>query len=244
MIIGYYPGGGGHRYYNFVNGLEFNKSNIAYDLIINLRSRGLHLDKDNQITTPFTVLLLHCVNYYRIHQETNKSDIVIIKSDLKDSLCREWTLKGKYKQMFFPEKVNDQDFLLELYYAIKDHTWPQITSFDEYKKLPKKIFNEVEQNFNKNKEIMSCQSVENFLVSAYTAIAWHHDLYKKYPLDPGPGVLVDIDTDSTEFGQVMRREFALYQDNKLFNFAWQIYENLGADAPIMTLFQESNLKFQ
>lgn len=244
MIIGYYPGGGGHRYYNYINGLNFDKSNIAYDWLVNLETRGIYLDKDNQIKNPFTVGLFHCVNYHRIYQETNKSNIVIIKSNLKDSLCREWSLKGKYKPMFFPDNSNEQTLLLELYHAIKDHTWPQIKSFDEYKQLPKKIYNEVEQNFTKNKKTMSYKSIENFLVSAYTAIVWHHDLYKKYPMDPGPGVLVDIDTNSSEFAQVMRRELALTRDNKLFNFVWQIYEQLGSDAPIITLFQESNIEYE
>ena len=143
--------------------------------------------------------------------------------------------------MFFPEELSDEALLIELFQAIKDPSWPDLKSFTEYKMLPKKIYQEVEVEFNKNKTLMSSQGIHNFLTAAYTAIIWHHELYKKYPLDPGPGQLVDIDTDDTEFGCVMRRELKLYQNNKLFNFVWDVYKNLGKDAPIITLFNESKI---
>jgi len=241
MLLGYYPGGGGHRYYEYCNNRDFSRTDIAYDGLVNL-PRDIYLDENNQIQDKLcSTILLHCVNYDRIHQETGRSDIVIIKSDLQKSLCREWSIKGKYKPMFFREKFSDEEFLIDLYQSIKDPTWPDVRSFTEYKKLPIQIYQEVEAEFNKNKTLISVQGVHNFLNAAYTAIIWHHELYQKYPLDPGAGRLVDIDTDETEFGHVMRRELNLYQNNKLFNFAWDVYKNLGKDAPIITLFNESKI---
>lgn len=242
MIIGYYPGGGGYRYYNYINGLEFNKSNIAYDGLTSVQLKGTYLDTENQLKyTGSKAVLTHCVNYARIQQQSDRNDIVIIQSSLKDSLCREWSLKGKYKPMFFPESISDTDFLIDLYQAIKDSSWPDVNNFEDYKKLPKLIYNEVELKLNENMAKTSQQGVYNFLTSAYTAIAWHHNLYKKYPMEPGPGQLIDIDTDVTEFGSVMRKELSLYKNNKLFNFAWGVFESLGANAPIISLFNESNL---
>lgn len=242
MIIGYYPGAGGNRYHQFLNNKSFNKSGIAYDCVTTISCRGLYLDKEHQLVDNIdNDILTHCVNYNRIQQQSNRSDIVIIQANLKDSLCREWSIKGKYKPMFFPESVTDTDFLLELYQGIKDPAWPDINNFEDYKKLPKLIYDEVELKFKENKEKTSPRGVYNFLTSAYTAIAWHHNLYKKYPLDPGPGQLVDIDNDVTEFAAVMRKELNLYKNNKLFNFVWDVFEALGSDAPIISLFNESNI---
>jgi hypothetical protein len=242
MIIGYYPGGGGHRYYQYSNNQDFAKIDTAYDDLVNLPYCGLYLDKNGQVkNTSFNTILLHSVNYDRIYQETGRTDIVIIKSNLKKSLCREWSLKGKYRPMFFPEELSDEALLIELYQSIKDPSWPDLKNFAEYKMLPKQIYKEVEIEFNKNKTLMSRQGIYNFLIAAYTAIIWHQDLYKKYPMDPGPAQVVDVDADNTEFTEVMRRELKLYQNNKLFNFVWNVYEDLGNDAPIVTLFNESGI---
>lgn len=242
MIIGYYPGGGGNRYYQYSNGNEFSQSGIAYDNIVSLGCKGHYLNADTQLEKlHHPTILLHCVNYDRIYQVTGRKDITIIKSNLKDSLCREWSIKGKYKPMVSLELLSYEDFLLELYNAIKDPMWPDIKNIVEYKNLPKKIYDEVELNFIKNKNFVSNDSIYNFLTAAYSAIIWHNDFYKQYPLDPGPAVLVDIDNDTTKFGQIMRQELQLYQDNKLFNFAWEVFQSLGKNAPIITLYQESNL---
>jgi hypothetical protein len=242
MLIGYYPGGGGNRYYQYSLGRDFDQPDVAYDSLVMLPCRGKYLNASGELKNQtYDTILLHCVNYDRIHQETGRSDIVIIKSNLKDSLRREWSIKGKYKPMFFPEEVSDEAFLIELYDSIKDPTWPEITNFTEYKKLPNQIYQEVEVEFSKNKALTSNTSTHNFLTVAYTAISWHHNFYSKYPLDPGPTKLIDVDQDDSDFARVMRHELDLYKDNKLFNFAWDVYTALGGDAPIITLFQESSL---
>lgn len=242
MIIGYYPGGGGNRYHEYLNNRPFSKSDIAYDFLTTVKCRGLYLDSENQlqgITDKY--ILTHCVNFNRIHQQSGRRDVIVIGTSLKDSLCREWSIKGKYKPMFFPDALSDDDFLLEVYQAIKDPAWPILNHINDYKQLPKIIRDEVELKFDDNKTKTSQQGVYNFLTAAYTAIIWHHNLYKKYPLDPGSGQYVDVESDSTEFGKVMRKELELYKNNKLFNFAWDVYESLGSNAPIITLFNESNL---
>lgn len=242
MIIGYYPGAGGNRYYQYINSLDFSQTGIEYDTIVRLPQRGIYLNESNQIkdkTDP--TILLHCVNYARISQETDRSDIVIIKSDLKDSLCREWSLKGKFKPMFFPNADIDAAFLLELYRDIKDSSWPDLTDIADYKNLPMHILKEMETEVQKNKELLSTTGTHNFLSSAYTAIIWHHNFYKKYPFDPGPAQVIDVDMDSSEFAAVMRRELVLSRHSKLFNFAWEVFDALGRDAPVVTLFYENNI---
>lgn len=242
MIIGYYPGGGGNRFIRYMENQEFHQTGLAYDNIVSAPLRGKYLDADGQVENKtHDPMLLHCVNYDRIYQETGRSDIVIIKSDIKDSLCREWSIKGKYKPMFLPKEISDEELLVELVQSMKDPDWPEVRNSKEYKELPFWIRREVEYQFNKNKQCMSNTSCYNFLDSAYTAIIWHHNLYMKYPLDPGLGKLVDIDQDDSEFARVMRRELAQYRHNLLFNFAWEVYTTLGPNAPIITLFRESNL---
>ena len=46
MIIGYYPGAGGNRYFEFINNRDYTITNRIYDnLTNNIISRGRYLDK-------------------------------------------------------------------------------------------------------------------------------------------------------------------------------------------------------
>ena len=242
MIIGYYPGAGGNRYYQYLKGNEYSTPGIAYDLLTDnqvIRSRGSYLVDDLQISVTDGTVLLHCVNYNRITEKINNAhDIIIIKSDLKSSLRREWSIKGKYKPMFDPSTQTSDQLKLELYNTIKDTSWPDINLIAEYNVLPINILAEVEENMIKNQKFFNPSSIYNFIDSAYTSIIWHNKFYQQYPIDAGNGKLLDIDTDTGTFAEMMRKELAFHENNLLFNFAWEVYEQYGENAPIINLYKE------
>lgn len=70
----------------------------------------------------------------------------------------------------------------------------------------------------------------------FDLIVWHHNYYSLYPEDWQADQLIDIDTDTTEFGRVMRLE--LDQTDALFDLAWDTFKNLGPNAPIIDLYNK------
>lgn len=70
----------------------------------------------------------------------------------------------------------------------------------------------------------------------FDIIAWHHNYYSLYPVDWTADQIVDIDTDNTEFGKIMRRE--LDKTDPLFELAWQVFMTHGPNAPIIDLYNE------
>lgn len=89
------------------------------------------------------------------------------------------------------------------------------------------------------KSVPDQEATHQLVDSAFNTIVWHSKYYQQYPLDLDSGVLVvDIATDSTEFGAVMRDEFTLCQSD-IFNIAWRAYQEFGDDAPIIDIFDAS-----
>lgn len=239
MIIGYYPGAGGNRYYQYLKKLEFSTLGQAYDGITSnffIKSRGQYPDKLLKCCVDGDILC-HAVNYQRIIESFGEHTVYIINADLKASLRREWSIKGKYKPMFQNNSGNYEKFILELYHAIKDISWPGISSLDEFYVLPNRIKNEVNMQVTKNLCYIQNDNTYNFLSSAFEAISWHIDYYNTFPLELGQGILVDINTDDTEFSRIMRNELSLYDDNILFNFVWDVYQTHGSDASIIDLYK-------
>jgi hypothetical protein len=68
----------------------------------------------------------------------------------------------------------------------------------------------------------------------FDMIVWHHDYYKTQDWDCD--MLVDISTDTSEFGNVMRKELDLH--NLDFDFAWDCYVQYGANAPMDDLYDQ------
>lgn len=245
MIIGYYPGAGGNRYYQYSNNDDFSLPGVAYDNLTSntlITSRGLYYDTAEPL--PYyknDTILTHCVNYDQIVKVLGPratTNVVLIKADLKKSLRREWSIKGKNKPMFMKDANSLETFILELYTAIKDPSWPAIYNLPDYYSLPNKILQEVQDSVKENLKYIDSTGIYNYLESAFTAIVWHNKLYNKFPFDVGQSTLIDIDTDDTEFGQIMRNEFDLYENSVLFNFAWEVWETHGDQAPIIDLYQE------
>jgi hypothetical protein len=240
MIIGYYPGAGGNRYLNYTLGKDFAGEGAYDNKTTKVQYRGEYLLDNTILATQSVVALLHCVNYTRIQEcFPNETNVVIIKTDLKTSLCREWSIKGKNKPMFYPTEDQTQtEFLLELYKNIKDPTWPVVTSLLDIVNLPLYIQTELQIQSNNNQKYIDNQGIFNYLSSAYSAIAWHNHVYTEFPMEYGSAQVIDINHDQSEFSQVIQKELDLYKNNTLFNFAWSVFETHGADAPIIDLYNQ------
>tara|TARA_R110000868_G_scaffold197080_3_gene443258 strand:- start:390 stop:941 length:552 start_codon:yes stop_codon:yes gene_type:complete len=181
MIVGFYPGSGGHRYKLFLQNQFFGK-------------RGAHMHNDSMpiryaldtcITTQLfdvnTIQITHTLNTANIKRLWPGHEIRKIKFDLKPSLCREWEVEMKY------------------------HWQP-------------------------------C-SQQQQVSHMFDMIVWHQDYYKTQDWDCD--VLIDIATDTTPFGDIMRKELDI--KNFWFDFAWDCYENYGAEAPIDDLYKQQLL---
>jgi hypothetical protein len=70
----------------------------------------------------------------------------------------------------------------------------------------------------------------------FDMIAWHHNYYARFPVDWTTETVIDIATDITEFGQVMREQLDIVDPQ--FDFAWSCYSKFGASAPIIDLYNE------
>jgi len=242
MIISYYPGAGGNRYLHYSLGKSFNEPGIAYDFQTYklMPRRGMYLQDNDLPIRNCSDALLHNVNADRIQQifPDCNNDVVIIKADLKSSLRREWSIKGKFKPMFNSDPEFYDRFILELYNSIRDSSWPEISSASEIYRLSDRIKKELFDQAEKNKIYIDNDNTINYLIAAYEAICWHSDLYKVYPMSVGSFQLVDIDNDDSEFCDVMRTELDLYKNNYLFNFAWTVFETHGNNAPIIDFYNE------
>jgi hypothetical protein len=78
--------------------------------------------------------------------------------------------------------------------------------------------------------------IEDQIGQMFDMIVWHHNYYAEYPVDWKIDTVIDIDTDCTEFGQVMRKE--LDASDPLFDLAWDCFIKFGSDAPIIDLYKE------
>lgn len=69
----------------------------------------------------------------------------------------------------------------------------------------------------------------------FQMIKFHHDYYAKFPPDLDADVLIDINTDTTMFGEVMRRELAI--ENSDFDFVWNVFKQHGSNASIINIIK-------
>jgi hypothetical protein len=151
MIIAFYPGAGGNRYYHYLAGRRDFLPQTTYDhLLKNQSFEYRYLDQESIGLTDCPVILTHCVNVplIRKHFPTHK-EIIVIKSDLFQSLKREWFLEDQHRDKNMPDKL--------------EH--------------------------------------------ARAHVAYHHRYYTEYPVDTtGATTVVDIDTDASDFADIMRKE--------------------------------------
>ena len=148
---------------------------------------------------------------------------MFIKTDLQQSLRREWMLHGH--QRFMTKKAKADRSRIEHYNAIKDSSWPNIDSAEMLDNLPPHILKEVTDNYVQTTAITGI--ISNILVeysekieSAYENIQWHLDYYKTYPEDFSQATsVIDVATADTEFAQLVRNELKLYS-SEVFDNVW------------------------
>jgi len=168
------------------------------------------------------------MNSAKIKQIFPGEPIVFIKSDLKQSLQREWALHGH--ERFKAKNIKHLVSRLEHYAAIRDHSWPVIASEDELTKLPIKIQQEVNYDYHKvvNGALHDVpgvlakltQNIVDQINSAYEIITWHQNYYQKFPVDfTGAHDVVDIDSCDLDFGLIMQQELNRYH-SEIFEQVW------------------------
>jgi hypothetical protein len=108
MIIAFYPGAGGNRYYHYTNGRKEFESNATYDhLLQNQKFEYRYIDSNSQLTD-CELILTHCVNVPLLRKLfPTQKEIVVITGDLDQCLKREWQLAGSARQNRSTNPVED-----------------------------------------------------------------------------------------------------------------------------------------
>ena len=107
MIIAFYPGSGGNRYYLHTTGKQDFEPQTTYDrILINQDFNYRYLDLDSVGIDDHQLILTHCVNVplLRKHFPTHR-EIILIKSTLDLSLKREWYLEDQHRNKNMLNKV-------------------------------------------------------------------------------------------------------------------------------------------
>lgn len=226
MIIAYYPGAGGNRYLQKLLNQDWTEPDRSYDNT-NIGQLYQHRYLLDQVSRAgIKHVLTHCLNSQKIKQTFPGEPIVFIKSNMQVSLQREWTLHGH--ERFCEKNKKTVASRLEHYLAIRDQTWPLITTESQLDQLPDNIKQEVLTDYQKiNFELDVPGILENLtqqtvakINSAYEIIKWHLNYYEKYPVDfSDADTVIDIDTDQSEFCTVMQTELARYRSD-IFNDVW------------------------
>lgn len=199
MVIGFVPGSGGNRYAAWLKGNKIGIPNISYDR--NPDEYYARFTSNDMTSNIDSNTISYCVNYPTLAKVFSKqTEFVIIKADIKQSLFRAFCISGLDRFMKSYNPQHKEQRIVEHYRAYKDSSWPQAQTFDEFVKLPVNIKNEV--NYNRN----SLES-DVALLAAKEHIKYHLEYYSKYPMEFGNATVVDVETDQTEFGNTMRKEF-------------------------------------
>jgi organic radical activating enzyme len=106
MIIAFYPGAGGNRYYHYLQGLTDFVPNKTYDhLLLSQRFEYRYLDQDSADLPDQNLILTHCVNVPLLQRLfPDHKDIHVIVADLDSCIQREWWLEDQYRNKNFDNK--------------------------------------------------------------------------------------------------------------------------------------------
>lgn len=99
MLICFYPGAGGNRFYLYLLNKFYKKHGVSFDRKNNFQGNNFiyrYLESDEIYKFDDVVpVLTHCLNYKKLKLHFPfKTKFVIIKSDLQSSLRRQWLLEG------------------------------------------------------------------------------------------------------------------------------------------------------
>jgi len=242
MIICFYPGGGGNRYYNSINNKEYETLSRSYDSSIRIpgtHSKFRYLD-DSTIYEygDNTTILTHCLNFEKIkYHFPKKTKFVVLDTEFKSSIRRQWCLEGK----ILYKKEEKKYAKLDVYNAIKEKSWPDVANENELKNLPKDMLEALDNGIIGD-NYYSGTSFDN-INSAFSSICYHRNYYNTYPPTMLSSSGVDIidcrknNSNSTEFSKVILSELDRYI-SKTFDFAWDTFDSLGESAPVLSMWED------
>jgi len=105
MIIAFYPGGGGNRYYHYLQGRRDFDQLTTYDsLLTDQEFSYRYLTSDSSLPDQ-ELILTHCVNAPLLRRLFPAHTITIIESDLDASIQREWFLGDQHRDKHMPDKL-------------------------------------------------------------------------------------------------------------------------------------------
>ena len=116
MIIAFYPGTGGNRYFLHLQGKQDFLPRKSYDQLVKDQNFVYrYLDATTQGLDDQEVILSHCMNVPLIQQTfPNQKQIIILLYDLDKSLKREFAIEGQFRQQNMNDKVEIKEKLEHL----------------------------------------------------------------------------------------------------------------------------------
>lgn len=232
MIISFYPGAGGNKFFRSISGLEWQVHGIAYDNLVRdqeSQHRYLYENSAEEVSDE-DIVLTHCVHTPLVRRLFPSHAITVIAFPFQDCLRREWQLAGRQRYIDRTNHGKQQNFILNLYRSIKDRAWPEITCADEIDRLPQDIKDELSMELTKNQSVNKENTTayaklkkkyQDDIESAYEAIIWHENYYNQYPLDISFASKVIYLSNHSEFATHMRSELDLYP-SATFDDCWRI----------------------
>jgi len=101
-----------------------------------------------------------------------------------------------------------------------------------------KIFYDLKSCLRRNWEVSIKHNYTNLPIEEqidgmFQLIKVSREYYEKYPVDRAADNIVDIATDTTLYGETMRKELDVV--NTTFDFVWDVYQKFGSNAPIIDI---------
>lgn len=106
MIIAFYPGAGGNRYYQYIMGRRDFKPQTTYDHLLKTQAfEYRYLSADSKLPDQ-ELILTHCVDVPLLRRLfPNQTEIVVIQANVDLSLKREWFLEDQHRDKDMPDKL-------------------------------------------------------------------------------------------------------------------------------------------
>lgn len=230
MIIAFYPGGCGSRYLNFIEGKEYQTFSKSYDLTTRQKKENRYLLSENiKNNNDSEIILTHCLNFDKIKYHFPKHSIVALVTDLKSSLRRQFMLDG----INLHNKNNKEYSILDIYNSIREYSWPQIELESQIDSLPIDIKQKLQVSIAGHEYYSS--EIFKEVVAAFEIICFHRQYYETYQstvYTVKEVTKIDCNDPNDEFTKIANKEISLYK-NTTFDFAWNIFEKYGPQAPII-----------
>jgi organic radical activating enzyme len=106
MIIAFYPGAGGNRYYHYLSGRRDFRPHTTYDHLLKFQEFEYRYLDNCSCLPDRELILTHCVNVPLLRRLfPAHTEIIVIKSNLNQSIQREWYLGDQYRNKNIPDKL-------------------------------------------------------------------------------------------------------------------------------------------